>query len=178
MRISRSLWVAGLALVMGVGLARAEEPAPMVDNPQYQAWARYEVGSSETLEGNIDGGNGQKMSMLSTHTLKEKSGDQVTIEITVTMEVMGQKHSSPPQQQVIHAKSEKQDVDEVGKEEVSAAGRSFHCTVYEAHSPNPKADDAKAKIWVSDEVPGGVVKMEATTPHGSITSLLKSFEIK
>jgi len=181
MRLSRSAWVAGLALVLGAGLARAEEPQqqpPLVDNPQYQAWANYGVGSSETLEGHIDGGNGQKMTMESTHTLKEKTGEQVTIEITVTMEMMGQKHTSPPQQQVIKAKSEKQDVDEVGKEEVSAAGKAFNCKVYEAHSLNPQAGDAKARIWVSDQVPGGVVKMEASTPRGSITSLLKSFEIK
>lgn len=180
MRISRSIWTAGLALIISAGVARAEEPTTPVqmDNPQYQAWASYGVGSSETLEGQVDGGNGQKITMESTQALKQKSDDQVTLEITVTMEMMGQKHTMPPKEQVIKAQIEKEEIEQVGEEEVAAAGKTFACKIYEGHSTNGKSSDSKVKIWFSEEVPGGIVKMEAVTPHGTITSILKSFEIK
>lgn len=180
MRISRSIWTAGLALIISAGLARAEETAApvMIDNPQYQAWASYGVGSSETLEGQMDGGNGQKIKMESTQTLTQKTDDQVKLEITVTMEMMGQKHTMPPKEQVVEARIEKQEIEQVGEEEVTAAGQTFTCKVYEGHSTNGKSADSSVKIWFSEEVPGGVVKMEAVTTHGTITSVLKSFEIK
>lgn len=176
MRLSRMLLAAGLAMLMGIGLARAEEEVPMMDNPLFEVWSGHNVGSSETLEGKINGPNGQQMVMESTYTLKEKTDDQVTIETTVSMEMMGQKHTMPPQQKAIKARVEKVDFEQVGSEEVSAMGKTFKCEIYEAHQDNSKSKEFKAKVWVNKDVPGGVVKMEANTPQGMMTLMLKDYQ--
>ena len=178
MRLSRTLLAAGLAMVMGMGWARAEDQAPLMDNPLFEVWSSHNVGSSETLEGKISGPNGQEMIMESTYTLKEKTDDHVTIETAATMEMMGQKHTMPPQQKEIKAQVEKVDVEKVGSEEVSAMGQIFDCDIYEVHTDNSKAGGIKAKIWSCKDVPGGVVKMEANTPHGTMTLMLKNYDSK
>ncbi|MCC7351315.1 MAG: hypothetical protein IT446_12170 [Phycisphaerales bacterium] len=178
MRISRSLWVAGLALVLGLGIARAEDQATLMDNPLFEVWSAHNIGSSETLEGKITGPGGQQMVMESTYTLKEKTDDYVTVETSASMEMMGQKHNLPPQQKQIKAQVEKVDVVRVGSEEVSAMGQTFECDVYEIHSDNSKPTEVNAKLWANKDVPGGVVKMEANSPHGTVTLLLKNYVSK
>lgn len=69
-----------------------------------------------------------------------------------------------------------------GTEDVTVGGHTFHCTVYTGHEPNDpwaaggggrdpviviRADRnalAGSKVWVSDEVPGGIVKLHSELP--------------
>lgn len=170
MRISRMLALAALAMI---GLAaRAEQ----VDNPAFGAWTKFAVGSNATLSGSIEAGE-RKMQMEMTQKLAEKADDKVTIETTATMEMMGQKHATPARKQEIKAKTEKADITEIGSEKVEAAGKTFDCKVYEMKNPDPQSQ-GKAKAWISSEVPGGLVKMEANGPQGKMSYTLKSFEVK
>ncbi|MEO6435062.1 MAG: hypothetical protein ABIP55_04780, partial [Tepidisphaeraceae bacterium] len=121
---------------------------------------------------------GQKIATESTNKLLEKNADNVVIEISGTMEMLGQKRPIPAQKQTIPAKIEKQNITETGAEKVEAAGKSFDCKVYEMANQDPKTQGAKAKVWFANEVPGGVVKMEASMDQGSVKSTLKAFEKK
>jgi hypothetical protein len=129
------------------------------------------------LTGELDAG-GMKVQMSTVRKLVEKADDHVTVESTTTTTVMGQDHTTPPQKIVIPAKSDAKDVIAHDNEKVDAAGKTFDCKVYETVEPTPQNENAKGKIWVNDEVPGGLVKMEAGSARGTITYLLKSFEVK
>ena len=93
------------------------------------------------------------------------------------MNIAGQNQEIPPQKQTILAKIEKQNITEVGAEKVEAAGKTLDTKVYEMAGGAP-GQTGKAKAWISDQVPGGVVKLEAKTPQGAVAGMLKGFEVK
>ena len=86
------------ALLMFCAPVRAQDDTTkMVDNPQYHAWEKFSVGSSETMGGEIQTGQPQMptIPMEMTHKLVEKTPDKLTIEATNTMTVMGQSRTTP-----------------------------------------------------------------------------------
>lgn len=172
---SGMVWVAVLSLL--APLARAEEHGQQVDNPAYSAWSSYGIGSSETLDAKVNA-NGHEMNIQTTRKLVEKTDDYVKIEINSTMTMVGQNHDLPTQTMTVPAKMEKKDVKALGTEDVQAAGKTFSCKVFEVTELSSRDPEDKARIWVSPDVPGGVVKMEASSQHGTMTSTLKSFEKK
>ncbi len=174
MRIG-SILICSLALMLASSLSRA---ADQVDNPQYSAWAKYAVNSSQTLEGTMQAGS-MKITQTMVRKLTEKADDHLTVEMTVTMQMMGQEHATPPLKITVPAKTDPKSATSLANEKVEAAGKTFDCKVYEVKSDSPKGGgDAKMKIWVSSDVPGGLVKMETTSTRGTVDWLLRSFEAK
>lgn len=152
-------------------------PEELIDNPQFAHWSKFEIGSSATLSTEILTG-GQKVSTVSTNKLLEKNGEKVIVEISGTMNIAGQNNELPPQKQDIPAQIAKRTITQSATEKVDAAGKTFECKVYEMSNDESGQPGAKAKVWLSDEVPGGVVKLEATLPNGSVTGSLTKFEAK
>jgi hypothetical protein len=195
-RAPRLALVCAMAL-LGGGMsivARGEQ----VDSPRYQAWAKFKVGSSHTLQGEADAG-GMTIHSEMTETLAEVTDDHVTVETTNTTNVMGRDHTTPPRRRTIPAKEDIKDAKQVGTEDVQAMGKTFSCKVWEVTEaptgaapgqPGANAGDQRhgsAKIWASPDVPGGVVKMEVKGHTGgpkeqgqdvTLTYLLKSYEAK
>jgi len=147
-----------------------------VDNPEYKAWASFKVGSSRTLTGVHTGGfSSTKVSYPST--LVKVTADQVTL------------HGGGP----VPAKLDQKDIKYVGEESVNVMGKTFKCKVYEMAKKTWNAasggqKSSQGKLWISDEVPGGVVKSEnqLTEPgpseglqyHRTETFLLSAYEAK
>jgi hypothetical protein len=164
------------ALLSVAGLVRAEEVA----NPTFENWKKFAEGSNSTLSMTIEA-VGQKMTSEAVSKLVKKEDDGVTIEVSSSMEIAGQKQTMPPQTQKVAPKVEKADAPtQVGEstEKVEAAGKTFDCKVYEVSKKQPNGQTVKAKMWVSDDVPGGVVKMEAKSEQANVSGVLKSFEKK
>ncbi len=153
-------------------VARADDQ--QVDNPLFQIWSKYNVGSSETFDTNINTGSMQ-MQFEAQHVLAEKAADHVTVTITQTMQMMGQAHTTT-RSQTYQAKIDAGNAQQVGEEKVDAAGKTWDCKVWELKSVEKQGDTVK--VWSNDQVPGGMIKMEATLPQGTVQSLLKSYEIK
>ena len=175
MRIRRLVLVVG-AMLSCAGLVRAEQ----VSNPQFENWKKFNEGSSATVTTTIEA-KGQKINTESTNKLTAKADDQVTVEMSGTVEVAGQKRPIPPQSQKVPAKVEKEDAPvQVGEatEKVEAAGKTFDCKVYEITKALGNGQTVKAKTWLNSEVPGGVVKMEAKSEQSSVVAILKSYEAK
>jgi hypothetical protein len=196
-RVRRFGLVCAAALLTGgvSFVARAEQ----IDSPRYQAWAKFKVGSSHTLSGEMNAG-GMQIQTEMTEKLVEVTDDHVAVETTTTTNVMGQSHTSPPRQRTIPAKEDIKDAKEVGTEDVQAMGKTFSCKVWEladvgappAGRPGPGGPSpdnqrkSSAKIWASPDVPGGMVKMEFQSHSGApgqgpdmnMTYLLKSYEVK
>ena len=151
-----------------------------VDNPQYQNWAKYNVGTSVTHEA-VSTIGGKEVHITTTNTLVEKLEDKCIIESAITM---GEGMPTNKMKQNVNAKIDKSKLNETGEEDVEAAGKTYKCKIVEMtiarQNPNANArvNEVKAKLWVNGDVPGGIVKMETTLHSGTMTSLLKSYEIK
>jgi len=170
----------GMSLVV-ISSARAADDA----NPRYTHWSRYKVGSNTTMVANVSTPQGMTINMEMKRTLKELTDDKAVIEVVSSTEVMGQSHPGKPHDEIIQAKKAENDAyKEVGHETVEAAGKSYDCTVIEATQtvpagPGGRPQEGKAKVWVTDDVPGGMVKLEATgMSNQTVSFLLKSFEAK
>lgn len=173
---------AGCLLLTSFSTAADQPQAEQVDNPIYKVWMKFNVGSSATLTGQFSA-DGMQMTSETTRKLTEKADDHVTLEVSTSMTMMGQQHQAPTRQMKVPAKINKPDIEQVGTEDVTAAGQTFHCKVYQINSldagasggPQHAEKNAKAKVWVDEDVPGGLIKMEAKNEHGTVSMVLKSF---
>lgn len=189
MRFSR-MWMMALGMMMGTTVAMAQttqpatqpatEPAQedvasaeLMDNPQFEAWKKFGIGSTQTMESTVLA-NGQQMKMTTTQELLEKKSDEITLNISAEMEISGQKQVMPPQRQNVPAKAPNQEMNKIGNEQVTAAGETFDATVYEMEAGN----GMKAKVWFSEKVPGGVVQVTMEGPQGNLKGELKKYEAK
>jgi hypothetical protein len=172
MRLKRFAMLIALALAFSATAALADQ----VDNPRYDAWTKYNVGSSETLQGDVNY-NGMTMTFVATYTLSEKADDHVTVDLTTSMQMFGQQHQQS-QTQTIPAKTDAANVQQLPDEKVDAAGKTYDCKVYQL--PDNGKQGATAKAWVNDGIPGGCVKLQAASSTGNttVTYLLQSYVIK
>jgi hypothetical protein len=138
--------------------------AASVDNPRYQGWAKFKKGSNSTYSSTISM-NGMQIEVQSTSTLEDFTDDQVTVEVKVTVNIMGQPHTSA-RTTTIPAKVSSDDLKETGEEDVKAMDRTFKCKVYDTVHQGSGTNAAR-KIWVSAEVPGGMVKFAGSSPTGA-----------
>jgi hypothetical protein len=191
---SKRKWM--MLSVMGLGLLAATPMRAADDETglRYKAWAKFKPGSSATLAADISfnaNQNNVTAHMEMTRTLKSVTDDQVEIEVVTKMDVMGHSQTSPPRIENIKADESSKDVKELDKQSVDAMGKTFSCKVYElsgdqassvaptgpgAH-PNPGS--GKATIYANEDVPGGIVKIDATGREGKqVTFLLTAMDAK
>jgi hypothetical protein len=158
--------------------ARADD---MIDNPAYQKWAKFGKGTSVTYSTEANA-MGNTSTITSTTTLTDITPDKATISVAQSMSVGGQKMDMPAQSQDIPAKIKKpsdstgaqpadQPKTDSTKEDVQAAGKTYSCTKTTV-STDQNGVKSTATTWTCDDVPSGIVKMEAET-SGAMTSSTK-----
>jgi hypothetical protein len=155
-------------------------PAEQMDNPQFTAWNKFDVGASSTLITDIEGASqGISMQLQTVQKLVEKTADHLVVESTPSMKVGDNVRQLPAQRQTVQAKIEKKEFKKLPDEQVTAAGQTFTCKVYQAKQPTPRGGgEVDAKVWYSDKVPGGTVKLEGNAAKAKFTMLLKSYSEK
>lgn len=175
--------LAGLALVSGLTMAGSVR-AEMKENPEYVNWAKWKPGTTTIFTTDLDMGS-VKIHVETSNKLVKVDADKIIVEqVATTTTMTGEPRSSPAKQREIPAKKEiATDPKNLGEEDVEVGGKKIHCKVYEGTQESPggpggKPAEIKAKVYVSDTVPGGMVKMIATLPKGTMTMTLKSFETK
>jgi hypothetical protein len=163
---------------------RADDKA---DNPKYTSWAKFKPGSSSTVAADMEV-NGSKYHISLTRTLVSIDADNAVVESKSTMNLLGHDQTMPARQETIPSKIAKDELKETGTKDVQAIGKTFKCRVYEtnggsgaagaAHSPaNPES--MKASVYMSDDVPGGLVRLEAVGRNGApLTFILTAMESK
>jgi hypothetical protein len=181
LRVHQFRMTTAAAVLVILGLAAAVCQADTAKNPLVRNWAKFKKGSSATLAATISAGN-FSVQMEKTDKLVDVTGDKITIETTVSTNVGGQQRSNPPTTHTIDSNIEKGDWTEVGHEKIEAAGKTFDCTVVEGKSTAPTRggapSDAKARMWYSDDVPGGMVQMKVNANGHEIVYKLTAFEVK
>jgi hypothetical protein len=167
-----------------VSSAIAEDSAV---NPKYAAWSRFKPGSYSTVEADIEV-RGKRHHITTTRRLISIDGDKAVVETKSTESEMGHDRSAAPWQATILAKGDSEKFKQTGEKEIEAMGKTFKCKVYETRgSPDAKPnkgvtgspDDVKATVYLCEDVPGGLVRLESPAGDGKeLTFILTGMESK
>ena len=158
-------------------------PLEDVDNPEFSRWGAYEPGTSVTLKLVNET---HKMVITTTTTLKSRSGKGLVLESRSSMIVAGKKIDQPASTRTVPPKIKKLEPrgeaprPKTGEEKVKVAGKEYVCTWIETTIDVP-GHKTVSKVWTADAIPGGLVKMEATTTGKNpmkVAQMLVKFEVK
>ncbi|MBF0544207.1 MAG: hypothetical protein HQM08_07230 [Candidatus Riflebacteria bacterium] len=134
-----------------------------VDNPMYQKWAKFKIGTSVKYKQESDVA-GNKTESDIVYTLAELTPEKVVVEMSGSMAVMGKPVDMPKTKMEYLAKVDKvaPATAEAAKpkesdEELSIAGGKYKCHVVETEVKVGEGS-VVSKIWSSDDVPGSMVK--------------------
>jgi hypothetical protein len=166
--------------------ARAGDAAGgKVDSPRYAAWSKCKPGTSATLSADLTMGTA-KVHVEMTRTLVSVTPDAATVTVVTKASAMG--HDNPPQSRTenVPAKEDASTVTDAGKADVTAMGKTYSCHVYQTTASaagvtggRGAAPTGTAKMYFSDDVPGGLVKLEATGPTGAVIDfVLTAVDVK
>lgn len=166
--------VAAVALLCSLclaGTSLAQEE--LVDNPQYMSWSQHKPDTTVSMK-MVTNMAGQTMNMDIVQTLKEVTPEKAVVEVKTTMDMMGQKQDMPAQSVDIKAKVTKAEADkanlpagadgeskDLANETVTVAGKDYDCKVTE-FAGEQNGMKTKGRVWRSELVPGGVVKVDMT----------------
>jgi hypothetical protein len=162
--------------------------ATTANNPSYLDWSRFKAGSSETLGGDmlvqLEGMPAEKIHYEWTFTLREIGAEQadVTLRIAGTEDgKTGFSGNGPDQTLPANVDNPEDYCVQTGFANVSALGHTFVCRVYSGTGGfgGSCGGDAPFTIYISDEVPGGIVKYVGNGPGGNpMTLIVTGFTMK
>jgi hypothetical protein len=171
-------------LALATGRASAQET---VDNPEFASWSKFKPGTSITVKSTTVAA-GMTSEATMTITLVEVGTDKVVLETSGVTKAMGMEFKLPASKRespktITLPKDVKkppapgakpEGTYEDGTETVKAAGTEFKTKWYKTKT---EADGVttEGKIWISDDVPTTVVKMESKS-SGAATAETK-FEL-
>ena len=172
LRTIRALLATGSLFVL-LPLLGAAEGDEMVENPMYAAWAGFKPGAAATvLEKTTYRGNQNPVpdEKVVTYTLLSVSADKVVVRaVVVEQELLGTvesaptKHTYPAKLKKSYLAVAAPDLNaKKGEDTITWKGRPIKCqTLYGSYKKEGEAVEFKA--WLSDRIPGGVVKRTRTT---------------
>lgn len=189
-----ALSLAGLVclLVAGAGWTRDE----LVSNPFYSYWASFKPGSvavhmERTKLTGEDGGtlpDGVEERRIA-YKLVEVGTDRVVLEMVVTEQDLLGYVQAAPTRYIYPARIKKAHLERiieetgatVGEERVTVNGREINSKTLTATLKRDDDEQIETKMWLSDEVPGSIIKKVRTTrQNGQLvaetTTTLESYE--
>lgn len=166
-----------LMLLLVIAAFAAPANAQEVPNESYKNWSQFNVGTSTTLK-TVTKMGGKKISEIKiTQKLVEKNDDQVVVEVSTVVIANGMEFKTGANK-VTHKKSVKSssaqpaDVKGVkvkeldkGEEKVKVGDASYACN-WISSSSEFQGMKSESKVWMSDKVPGMVVKTVMSTSSG------------
>ncbi len=154
-----------------------------IDNPEFASWAKFKPGTSITLKTSNAMGQIKSETAITT-TLLEVADEKLVVEMTVVSSVNGMEFKSPPTKRevpksvTLPAGTPKPDPNkkaeglvEEGTETLKISGMDVKAKCFKIKS-KVNGIEVESKSWISDDVPGGLVKSETTTT-GAMPTMLK-----
>ena len=166
---ARTRVAAGILFAAASSFAGTTRPAGdgKVDNPIYSMFAKCRPGSTAAYAVTAVSRNGKRTQTLA-FTLKGVTPDAATLTMAFTVP---DRPGGQTSEISVPAKMSAEFAWPApsGREDVTAAGRAFRCRVYVMRGPLPFASyrgdqprpTADNKLWGSDDVPGGLVKVQS-----------------
>src|SRR5438067_10489287 len=155
-----------------------------IDNPEFASWSKFKKGTSVTIKSLSTFGD-TKSEVLVTSTLVDVGADKLVVEMSSVVKANGMEFKTPGMKRDVTKTIElpkgakKEDftrgkpmgTTEEGTETVKVAGTEVKAKWYK-YKVEIDGTKTEAKMWVSDDVPGMMVKNEMTTT-GKINSTMK-----
>lgn len=156
------------------------------DNPYYKYWSKSKVGATVSLKettkmsapAGTEGDSGEEVKAI-THKLVELTAEKAVVETVVTEgEIFGFIQSAPTKH-IYPAKMNKEVLEDLLKEtgakgekvKLKVGDKEMDVMYLSGTMKKGKDDDVEFKIWLSEEVPGGIVKrVRASKFKGEITA--------
>jgi hypothetical protein len=152
---------------------------PAGDNPEFGYWAEHKPGSWVKLKMELEA-NGATIVVEATHTLTSVDAEKVAIERKNKVTVNGMAQPDSTEKDEVFKDKEKEKnpltIEKEGDEEIDVAGKKMKTHWVEG----TQKDKSKVKFWLVKDVPGGIVKGEATGGElpGKLTMSALSWEKK
>jgi hypothetical protein len=175
-------------LLLGPGSPPAAQG--QVDNAQYTSWARAGMGASLTMRSvTLMGDDPRPVTSTMTYTLTKFTPDQAVVEMVTETDAAGDKVKNPPQEIIIRrpfyllpgVKKEDlgrpTDVLAKGEETIELAGKKYKAQWYETRGKT-ESGLATTRSWMSDEVPGLLLRSVTKVPKVNGTITLEMIELK
>lgn len=133
-------------------------------NPEYTYWARCQPGSWVKLRMKIDQA-GQEILSEMTVKLMEVTKEKVVVERSGTATVGDRTVPVPADRDEVLAEKKQEKIEDLGEKEITVAGKSLRCRLMKTVKEEGGVTRT-ARVWVSEEIPGGVAKLEVV-PEGA-----------
>jgi hypothetical protein len=187
-------FVAVAVLFAGSSLAVSQDKdKEQADNPFYKFWSKSKVGATVSLkettkvsapEGAAEADSGEEVKLI-THKLVELTAGKAVVETVVTEgETFGFVQSAPTKH-IYPAKMSKELLDELLKEtgakgekaKLKVGDKEMDVTYLTGTMKKGKDDEVEFKVWLSDEVPGSIVKRVRTSKFKGATVAETTIEL-
>ena len=162
--------------------------AQQVESPIYKSWARHPVGTSVALR-SVTGSDGRTIETTTTSTLLELTAEKAVVETVVVSDATGEEVKSPPQK-FEHRRMfplfpgmKAEDIGKPvgvlaqGEEAVEVGGKTYPARWFESKGQT-EAGESVTRTWMSDEVPGRLLKAVTRVPATGKTTALELIELK
>ena len=175
-----------VAVALTAAVARGEDK---VENPEFKSWSKFKSGSTVTLKVSNEG-SGVASETTITTKLVEVKDDKLVLETASVSKLNGMELKQPAEKRDVpknldkapegyDPKSDKpQGTTEEGKKKVKVGGTEYECKWYKTKNKVklPTGDEeVEGEFWMSDEVPGKLVKM--VNKGKTFTSTMEATEI-
>jgi hypothetical protein len=171
MRLNRLFGVAAILLLLAA-TGTAQDTIP---NPEFANWSKFKKGTSVTHKATTEV-MGMASEVLVTNTLLETGGDKVVIESSTVVKANGMEFKTPPMKRdvtktITLPKGVKKEEAAAGKppgtieegtETLKIAGVEVKTKWYKYSAEVDKVK-TEGRTWMSDDVPGMLVKTELST---------------
>lgn len=174
-----------IAIFLGViNTARAEE----VEHPIYRSWARHPIGTTIILK-SVTTSGGNTIETTNKTTLVKLTDSTAVLETTMTSDGTGKVVESPPQTYIqrrmfpLFAGMTKEDIGKPpktskhGEETIKLAGREIKTQWFDS-TGQTEVGKSLTRTWMSDDVPGKLVKAVTQVPTAKNTTTVELIEFK
>jgi hypothetical protein len=178
-----------LAVLLGVAGLVATARAEQVESPQYASWARHPVGTTVRLKSVTEAVGARPVATTTAYRLVKKTDDAVVVEMTVVGDGPGDDPEGTAQELTIRrlfplfpgVKREEigkpEGTTAQGEESVAVAGRTYRARWYEGRGAT-EAGPSESRTWMSDEVPGRLLRSVTKVPRANKTVTLELVAIE
>lgn len=166
----RMMWFSAICLMILPALGSEPKPSEKIDNPDYQAWSKFKVGTWLKSK-RIHTSNGLSFEVESKSTLVRLDTDRAVLEIEERdnsggswKESLRNLHEVPAKMTLEELRKSRFGVTREGKlqegeDEIEVAGKKLKCH-WKAYESGSKDHGERYKVWFHDAIPGGVAQWE------------------
>jgi hypothetical protein len=184
MSLTRIVFATTLVVFSG---AVAHADKKKIDNPEFTMWSKYKADTMTKLKMSTEV-NGMKSGSTIVTTLKEVGADKLVLETEVISNFNGMEFKAPATKRDVTKTIEVDDkvAEQIGKgakpegtieegTETLKVGKDDVKTKWYRFKSKASGKEVEGQSWVSDEVPGRIVKMVSKTSTFSSTMELVEF---